>query len=120
MNEISINIRAARKAKKMTMKELGERLGISESAVSLYENGKREPQYEMLLRIAEELDTDVASLMGATKKATDSEVDGELNEYLEELRTRPEMKMLFHTFKGATKEQIEAIVATWEAMNGKK
>ena len=45
--------------------------------------------------------------------------DAELTAYLEELRKRPEMRMLFHTFAGATKEQIEAIVKAWEAMQGK-
>lgn len=45
--------------------------------------------------------------------------DAELTAYLEELKNRPEMRMLFHTFAGATKEQVEAIVKAWEAMQGK-
>lgn len=45
--------------------------------------------------------------------------DAELTAYLEELKTRPEMRMLFHTFAGATKDQIEAIVKALEAMQGK-
>ena len=38
---------------------------------------------------------------------------------LKKLKNRPEMRILFHTFAGATKEQIEAIVKAWEAMQGK-
>ena len=121
------NIRAARKAKGMTMKELGALIGTTESAVSYYETGKREPKYETLLMIAEALDTSVGYLMGyETKKAPTTDGEGlvnddpELTEYLQELQSRPEMKMLFHTFKSATKEQIEAIVTAWEARNNVK
>ena len=41
-------------------------------------------------------------------------------EYLDELRTRPEMRMLFSTTKNATKAQIEAIVQFIEGMQEKK
>ena len=43
----------------------------------------------------------------------------ELNEYLEMLRTRPEMKMMFQLAKGATKEDVEKAVRVIEAMLGK-
>lgn len=59
-----MKIREARKAKGLTMKELGARVGTTESAISLYETGKREPPYQMLLMIAEELDTTVCYLLG--------------------------------------------------------
>lgn len=42
--------------------------------------------------------------------------DRELTEYLQELASRDEMRMLFHVTKSATKEQIEAIVKMVEAM----
>lgn len=35
------------------MKQLGEIIGASESTVSLYENGRREPSHETLLKLAE-------------------------------------------------------------------
>lgn len=42
--------------------------------------------------------------------------DDELNEYLEELKTRPEMRMLFSLAKGATKQDVEQAVAIVEAL----
>lgn len=59
-----IMIREYRKRKGMTMKELGLRVGASESAVGLWETGKRKPSYEMLLKISEELDCSVNDLLG--------------------------------------------------------
>ena len=42
--------------------------------------------------------------------------DKELTEYLEELRTRPEMKMLFQLTSKATKADVEKAVRIIEAM----
>lgn len=36
--------------------------------------------------------------------------DDELNDYLEELHKRPEMKTLFSLARGATKEEVEQVV----------
>jgi len=62
-----IMIREYRKRAGMTMKELGDRVGCSEAAISLYELGKREAPYEILLQISEVLDTDVNHLLGRGK-----------------------------------------------------
>ena len=46
-------LRELRKAKGISMKTLGEYLGVSEGAVSQYETGKREADYETTLKAAE-------------------------------------------------------------------
>ncbi len=56
-------LRTARKAKGLTMKELGEKVGVSESAISQYENGKREADYDTILKISEILDCPVDYLL---------------------------------------------------------
>jgi transcriptional regulator with XRE-family HTH domain len=45
--------------------------------------------------------------------------DEELTEYLEVLKTRPEMRMLFQLSKDATKEDVEAAVRIIEALRNK-
>lgn len=57
-------IREARLAKGLTMKELGKRVGVSEGAISHYELGQRQANYETLLKIGEVLDVSVAYLLG--------------------------------------------------------
>lgn len=61
---IVLKIRELRKAKKMTMKELGEVLGVAESTVSLYELGKREPDFETLRKIADYFNVSLDYLLG--------------------------------------------------------
>lgn len=70
-----MNIREMRKRKGLTLKELGKRVGCSESAMSQYETGKRSPDYETLLKIAEELDTDVVFLLTGSSQQTPAQED---------------------------------------------
>ena len=56
-------LRATRKSKGLTMKELGEKVGVSESAISQYETGKREADFETLLKIGEVLDCSIDYLL---------------------------------------------------------
>lgn len=52
-------IKDARKKAGLTQKELGLRIGTSESMISQYENGHRRPKYSTLERIAEALGIEV-------------------------------------------------------------
>lgn len=47
-------------------------------------------------------------------------MERELAGYLEELRARPDKRMLFSVTKNATKEQIEAIVHMIEELQASK
>ncbi len=61
-------IRELRRDKDLTMKELGALLGVSESAISQYENGKRQPDNETLLRLSEIFDETVGCILGAEER----------------------------------------------------
>ena len=45
-----IMIKEIRKSRGLTAKELGKRIGKAESTINLYENGKREMDYETMLK----------------------------------------------------------------------
>lgn len=57
-------LRAARKAKGLTQKALGEACGIAEPTIRRYELGKLNPKYETLEKIASALDVSASELMG--------------------------------------------------------
>ena len=63
-----LRIKELRKAKKLTSKELAARVGVAESTMSLYENAKREPDFDTLGRIADILDTDLDYLLGLSSE----------------------------------------------------
>lgn len=78
-------LRTARKAKRLTMKELGEKVGVSESAISQYETGKREADFETVLKIGEVLDCSIDYLLRGeeNKKSPSPNGDGLNAEQLE-------------------------------------
>ena len=59
-----IKIRQLRKQHNLTMKQFGEIFGIAESTVSLYENGKRQADYDTLKKIADYFNVSVDYLLG--------------------------------------------------------
>ena len=59
-----LRMRELRKARKMTMKQLGVILGLSESAISLYETGKNEPDIKTLQKTAEFFGVSLDYLLG--------------------------------------------------------
>lgn len=48
-----LKLRELRKNCGLTMKELGAEIGVAESTISQYETGKRQPDYETLLKLGE-------------------------------------------------------------------
>lgn len=63
-------LRKLRKAKCLSMKELGKLFGLAESTISLYENGKRQPDTETIKRLAEFFSVSVDYLLGVEKEKT--------------------------------------------------
>ena len=99
-------------------------LGLSKSLMTDLKAGRKKGiSAETAQKIADYFGVSIERVLnGKEKEPAGSGLvndDAELTAYLEELKNRPEMRMLFHTFTGATKEQIEAIVKAWEAMQGK-
>ena len=117
MSGFSERLAALRRQKKLTQAELGRQLGISKSAVSMYERGNREPELELLQAIADFFSVSVSSLLGREEPLVNG--DAELTGYLESLRDRPELRMLFSVTKDATREDVEAAVKIIEALRGK-
>lgn len=59
---VARNIRAERSRVGMTQDQLAERLGLTRSAVSLWERGQREPGLDYLVPICQALGIDLADL----------------------------------------------------------
>ena len=118
MSGFSEKLSLLRRQAGMTQAELAERLGISKSSVSMYERGNREPEFDLLQAMADLFGVSAGVLLGREDEPLVNN-DPELTEYLEVLRDRPEMRMLFSITKGAAKEDVEAAVKIIEALRGR-
>lgn len=97
------------------------KIGFNRASVTMWKNTGKAPKQELLVRIAEFFHVSTDYLLGKEqdeKKPLINE-DEELTEYLEVLKTRPEVRMLFQLSKDATKEDVEAAVRIIEALRNK-
>lgn len=75
-------IKQLRLEKDLTMKELGEILGYSESTISLYESGKREPKNaEDYIKIADYFNVSLDYLLGRLNKKEFLNISEEVEKY---------------------------------------
>lgn len=93
-------------------------LNIARSTVSNWKKTGTTPQAEILQKVADyfNVSTDYLLEKEETSPAKSAE-DETLEELLERLKSREEMKMLFKLADGATKEDVLRAVAIIEALN---
>lgn len=60
------HLRELRKAKSMKQSELAEKLGLSPSAIGMYEHGRRDPDNDTLVTISQIFDVTTDYLLGKT------------------------------------------------------
>lgn len=102
-------LRTARKQRRLTMKELGEMVGVSESAISQYETGKREADFETLLKIGEVLDCSIDYLLrGEESKKSPPPIGDGLN------AEQMELVRLFETAPPALRAAALAVLRSAE------
>lgn len=91
--------------------------GINRSNVSLWKSKGYTPRGDALQAIANYFNVSVDSLLNQEQgEQLLHPAENELQEYLEELKNRSEMRMLFKLSKNATKEQVEQAVKIIEAL----
>ena len=79
----SKRLRNLRENKGYNQEELGSLLGLSTSTIGMYEQGRRQPDNETLLRIAEIFDVSIDYLLGKTEvKKYEQPYDDDLEEVL--------------------------------------
>ena len=66
-------LKEARKVKKLTQEDVGKGIYVSKQEICLYENGKRKPPMDVLIRLAEFLEVDFLWLIGMELKITREE-----------------------------------------------
>ena len=66
MEILQIRLREAREAKNLSQSFLGHLAGCGQEKISSYETGKRKPQYQTLIHLANALQVSIDYLLGRT------------------------------------------------------
>ncbi len=96
----------------LTQQELANRLDVSASAIGMYEQGRREPTFELLLRISEMFGVSTDWLLARDEHETAKNGPGDLNIMLaafqEKLLNQEELLFRGETLSGTDIEKIIA------------
>lgn len=113
MSTFSDKLTALRKEHGMSQQVLAGKAGMSRSAIGMYETGKREPDLDTLQLFARIFSVDMNTLITGTSASAASD---EMDELLETLRSREDMRMLFKLAKDATPADVRSAVKIIEAL----
>lgn len=97
----------------MLLPELAEKLGVAKSTLSMYEVGKREPDFETLESIADFYNVDMNFLLGKSDTEADMELpyymDKDTREMAQFMYENPDYKVLFSASRTVKKEDFEIV-----------
>lgn len=103
--------------------KVSKETGISQSVFSEWKRGKSQPKLDKLQKIADFFNVPITYFTENSDEGIKIEahnepiyLDDETRDIIDELRTRPEMKILFSVSKNVTKEDIEATVEILKRM----
>lgn len=111
-------LRLLRKGRGYTQQELADRLGISASAVGMYEQGRRQPDPDILCRVAEVFGVRVDYLVGREELSAGEPAppeDQDLSQLIDEIRARLlRSSGLMFNGRPLTPQELQAIADAME------
>lgn len=112
-----LKIREIRKAKGLTMKQLGDMVGALESSISFYERGVQQPDLDMLRKIADALCVSTDELLDHNQDRVEED---ESMIFRQQIRNNPDYRILFSAAKKAKPEHLRAAVAVLKSLEGEE
>lgn len=113
-------IRQHRLQKNMTQEELASAIGVTASAIGMFEAGKRRPKDQVAQALSEVFNVPKWSIYFSPEEVREDEDEAELWQIRENFRRNPELRTLFSLQKDATKQelkQMEAFIRAIRASN---
>ena len=121
---IAENIKQLREKYNLTQAELGEIAGVSDKAVSTWENGTAEPRMGAIQKIAEYFNITKGSIVDdqdSNKEQNDTYyLDPEVAAKAQEIYEDPELRILLDAKRDLTKEDLDAVVNIVKALKAKE
>lgn len=118
MGRFAINLKRIRKDRGVTQDELAKAIGVSRSAIGMYESGAREPDYETLEAIADFFNVTMDDLGRSEEYDLQRPIiNAQESAWLEDLRNDPELRMLLSASSKLNEDDIKYLIALAKRMN---
>lgn len=108
-------LKELRKQFGMTQAELGSKVGVAKSTLSLYETGAHEPDIDTLMKLADIFGVSLDVLLD---RKTEQTVDDDAWILRERMRRDPDYRILFDAAKSAKPEHLRAAAAVLKSLKG--
>lgn len=122
MNQFASMLKALRQQQALTQEQLARDVGLSKSAISMYECGNREPDLNTLERIARYFSVDMATITGNMPRPAREEEAPALQglsvvEVLELINKRPQVAQLLTFARQLDDGDLDFLIALVERLN---
>lgn len=121
MSSFKDMLKYLRNRESLSQSELAEKLGIAKSTISMYEVGKREPDFETLEAIADFFNVDMNFLLG--KDGSENEhyyLNDEAREIAQEVFENPDLRSLFHVARDIEPNELRAHIEFMKRLKSKE
>ena len=95
--------------KEISIRQLERETGLADRTIGRWDTNM--PSIDRVKKVAEYFGVTVDYLLGGENSHNLNSMDDELAEYLEMVRTKPEIRMLLKTQRGASRKEVEENVA---------
>ncbi len=95
--------------KEISIRQLERETGLADRTIGRWDTNM--PSIDRVKKVAEYFGVTVDYLLGVENSQISNSMDDELAEYLEMVRTKPEIRMLLKTQRGASRKEVEENVA---------
>ena len=119
MAELYDRIEKLCKDKGVSITEMCKQSGASRGSLTDLKMGRISGlSLETIEKLMKYFDVSLPYLLGTETEKAPADEDGDLAEYLQDLRDRPETRTLLEASRGMTKEQVEQMAAFAKSLRG--
>lgn len=113
--DFATRLRELRQGRCLSQSELADKLNVSKSSISMYENGNRVPDLEMLELLADYFNVDINYITGKDNGST-YYLDPAVAELAQQLNDNAGMRVLLDASRNISAEDMEFVIQLIEKM----
>lgn len=118
MNDFKSMLKYLRNRDGLSQEELAKKLGVAKSTVSMYEVGKREPNFEMLEAIADTFNVDINFLLGKADEEPSYYTNPETAKLAQEAFDDPDTRILLDAKKDLDPDDLKMVIDMVKRLKG--